>query len=52
LNTGSDFSETVASLPSSGGVYFVPGFHGLQVRRMARVVSHVVCFVLGFSSVI
>jgi hypothetical protein len=47
-----DFSETVASLPSSGGVYFVPGFHGLQVRRLARVVSRCVCFVLGFSYVI
>lgn len=23
-------SETVSELPSSGGVYFVPGFHGLQ----------------------
>ncbi len=46
-----DFSETVASLPSSGGVYFVPGFHGLQVRLPALVMSRGVCFVLGFSSV-
>jgi hypothetical protein len=44
-----DFSETVASLPSSGGVYFVPGFHGLQVRLLALVVSHGVCFVLSGS---
>ena len=27
-------SKTVSGLESSGGVYLVPGFHGLQVYRL------------------
>ena len=39
LVSSSGFSDTVSSLASSGGVYFVPGFHGLQVRRLARNIT-------------
>ena len=34
-----DISQTVSALPSSNGVYFVPGFHGLQAPVLDSTAS-------------
>eukprot|EP00090_Calanus_glacialis_P009522 TRINITY_DN17907_c0_g1_i2.p1 TRINITY_DN17907_c0_g1~~TRINITY_DN17907_c0_g1_i2.p1 ORF type:complete len:379 (-),score=100.87 TRINITY_DN17907_c0_g1_i2:498-1634(-) len=34
-----DISQTVSALPSSSGVYFVPGFHGLQAPVLDSTAS-------------